>query len=140
MRQLAGDPQATPLNLNTYYEGEEDGATWDEDMLYACVCDSSWKVGLGSGERQESEWFGPDCSLRHCPTGNDPRTDIDDTDCFNKTAPFSSARGEAGNLCHVDCSNRGQCDYGSGKCQCYNGYYGEACTHEDVLAKYSIWG
>ena len=29
-----------------------------------CVCDSSWVVGLGSGERQEPEWFGADCSLR----------------------------------------------------------------------------
>jgi hypothetical protein len=28
------------------------------------LCDSSWPVGLGSGQTQEPEWFGPDCSLR----------------------------------------------------------------------------
>jgi hypothetical protein len=36
--------------------------TWDEDRMYGCVCDSSWAVGLRSGERQSSQWFGPDCS------------------------------------------------------------------------------
>ena len=33
-------------------------------MSMGCVCDSSWPVGLGAGERQEPEWFGADCSLR----------------------------------------------------------------------------
>ena len=41
----------------------QDTDTWDEDMTYGCVCDSSWPVGLGSGETQEPEWFGADCSL-----------------------------------------------------------------------------
>ena len=39
-------------------------STWDEDKIFGCVCESSWSVGLGSGETQEPEWFGPDCSLR----------------------------------------------------------------------------
>jgi hypothetical protein len=38
--------------------------TWDESKLYGCVCDSSWTVGLESGETQQAEWFGADCSLR----------------------------------------------------------------------------
>ena len=60
--------------------------TWDEEMIYGCVCDSAWEVGLGSGQTQEPEWFGPDCSLRHCPSGDDPSTDEDETDCEGVTS------------------------------------------------------
>lgn len=60
--------------------------TWDEEMIYGCVCDSSWEVGLGFGQTQEPEWFGPDCSLRHCPSGDDPSTVDDETDCYNVTS------------------------------------------------------
>lgn len=63
MKQLARMDSALPLGPNTYYEGDEDGATWDEDKVFGCLCDSSWPVGLGAGQRQEPEWFGPDCSL-----------------------------------------------------------------------------
>lgn len=66
--------------------GEDDTITWDEEMIYGCVCDSAWEVGLGSGETQEPEWFGPDCSLRHCPSGDDPNTVEDETNCFNVTS------------------------------------------------------
>ncbi len=66
--------------------GEDDTVTWDEEMIYGCVCDSAWEVGLGSGQTQEPEWFGPDCSLRHCPSGDDPSTDEDETDCEGVTS------------------------------------------------------
>ena len=36
----------------------------------------------------------------HCPSGDDPITSVDETDCENVTL------GDAGNLCHVECSNR----------------------------------
>lgn len=140
LKQLARQSDALPLNANTYYEGEEDGDTWDEDMIYACVCDSSWDVGLGVGQRQEPEWFGPDCSLRHCPSADDPMTDTDETDCYGKAAANSNAVGESGNKCHVDCANRGLCNYATGLCQCFNGFYGVDCTKESQLARYSIWG
>lgn len=41
----------------------QDQSTWDEDKLFGCVCDSTWNVGLDSGETQATTWFGPDCSL-----------------------------------------------------------------------------
>lgn len=63
LKQMARMSNALPLAPNTFYEGDVSGTTWDEDMIYGCVCDSSWSVGLGSGETQEPEWFGPDCSL-----------------------------------------------------------------------------
>jgi hypothetical protein len=62
--QMARLSYALPLGPNTFYEGDEDASTWDESMSYGCVCDSSWAVGLGPGETQVPEWFGPDCSLR----------------------------------------------------------------------------
>jgi len=33
---------------------------WDSDKIFGCNCDKGF--------------FGPDCSLRHCPTGDDPLT------------------------------------------------------------------
>jgi len=47
-----------------------DTKTFDAISTTACVCDSKWKVGLKSNETQDGEWFGPDCSLRHCPSGS----------------------------------------------------------------------
>lgn len=37
---------------------------WDFASIYGCYCDSSWPVGFDVGQRQLSEYFGPDCSLR----------------------------------------------------------------------------
>merc|ERR1712070_602357 len=115
MKQIASMSEALPLNNKTFeYEGKETSTTWDQDMLFGCVCDSSWEVGLESNKRQEPEWFGHDCSLRHCPTGDDPRTTADETDCHNVTAEGGYGVGQLGNKCHVDCSNRGLCNYRKG--------------------------
>jgi hypothetical protein len=137
--EMAKLSNALPLAPNTFYEGDDEGKTWDEDKSYGCVCDSSWTVGLGSNETQEPEWHGPDCSLRHCPSGDDPRTIMDETNCFNKTAKDSIYRGGEGNKCHVDCSNRGRCNLQTGICQCFNGYFGENCSTIEDRAKYAFW-
>ena len=42
--------------------------------------------------------------------------------------------GEPGNLCHVDCSNRGFCDHETGQCKCFQGFYGHNCHYKDALA------
>ena len=125
---------AYPVSAATTYSGATAGATWDEDMVYGCVCDSAWTVGLLSGQTQESEWYGPDCSLRHCPSANDPRTTADETNCEGKKPPYSNAVGLQGNLCHVDCANRGTCDSKRGRCSCFDGYYGDACNEMSALA------
>jgi len=133
---MASLSEALPLNNLTTYQGFPDSTTWDEEMIYGCVCDSEWTVGLGSGERQEPEWFGPDCSQRHCPSADDPRTEsVDETNCLGKKAKWSNAKGLAGNVCHVDCSNRGTCDFKTGQCSCYEGYFGLACNEMSALAK-----
>eukprot|EP00605_Chrysophyceae_sp_TOSAG23-4_P001464 GSChrysophyteH1.ASY1.ANO1.1600.1 assembled CDS len=102
-----GDPNA-PVCSN---RGDGDRDSWDANMFHACVCDSSWEVGLGAGQTQLAEFFGPACSFRRCPSGDDP---------------------PQGNLCHIDCSNAGTCDHKTGVCTCYEGFYGTACSMRRV--------
>ncbi len=131
--------EAQPLGTNFFYDKDlHTNEAWDGDVIYGCVCDSSWAVGLNNGETQTPEWFGPDCSLRHCPSGDDPLTTKDETDCYGKTQVTSNNSslniGNSGNLCHIDCSNRGICDYATGLCHCFKGFYGNSCNGISALA------
>ena len=45
----------------------------------------------------------------------------------------TGCRGASGNACHIECSNRGKCDNTKGSCECYPGFFGEACENYDVL-------
>ena len=132
MAEVAQMAEAVPVQASTTTYGSYATAattTWDQDQLTMCVCDSSWGVGLGVGQTQDPEWFGPACSLKRCPSGDDPETtDVDETDCEAKNG------GSAGNLCHVDCANRGYCDHNDGTCYCFNGFTGTACTKRNELA------
>jgi hypothetical protein len=104
--------------------------TWDADLGRMCLCDSSWTVGFGSGETNTAEYFGPACEYRHCPSGDDPFTrNVDETNCQGKTSPSGGSDvGALGNKCHVDCSNRGVCDFKTGECFCLPGYFGVNCA------------
>lgn len=55
-------------------------------------------------------------------------TAVDETDCSGKQAPGGFGVGQAGNKCHVDCSNRGKCDFTMGTCKCFSGFYGSNCA------------
>ena len=128
MKRMATMTDALPLSAATTYTGAEDTTTWDENKIYGCVCDSSWTVGLSSGATQQAEYFGPDCSMRRCPSGDDPRSiTVDETDCYQKVADGGFGTGEQYNKCHVDCSNRGTCDFTTGKCKCHTGFHGTTC-------------
>jgi hypothetical protein len=78
--------EAEPKALNFEYGTAKsiDNTAWDYKTLWGCVCDSSWSVGLGDGQVQLSEYFGPDCSLKRCPSGDDPFTHVDETNCHGK--------------------------------------------------------
>ena len=115
------------------YEGSASSTTWDESIGVGCLCDSSWTVGLGAGETQAPEFFGADCSLRRCPSHDDPMTAADETDCANVTAAGGHGVGKRGNKCHVECSNRGTCDYGNGLCKCFKGHTGVACERQTTI-------
>jgi len=66
MQELAAKSDALPLSNVTKYYGKLETTTWDVGTSYGCFCDSGWSVGLGDGETQTPEWFGPDCSERKC--------------------------------------------------------------------------
>jgi len=100
---------------------------WDAEAQQACVCDSSWAVGLGAGQTQVPEYFGAACESKRCPSADNPDTKLDETNCEGVTAPGGQGVGAAGNLCHVECANQGTCDYQTGFCTCKYGYYGDAC-------------
>jgi hypothetical protein len=51
---------------------------------------------------------GPDCGLIECGSGEDPKMGL------------GASNGR-------DCSGRGNCDYTTGKCQCFSSYYGSKC-------------
>lgn len=34
----------------------------------------------------------------------------------------------------MDCSGRGMCDYATGQCFCYDGFYGENCGKTTAMA------
>jgi len=58
---------------------------------------------------------GPDCSLEECPSGPD-------------------VLDGQGNNFGRDCSGRGICDYSSGICKCFQGYFGNRCEKQTVLS------
>ena len=74
----------------------------------------------------------------HCPSADDPLTTAIETDCSNVLAANSNHTGASGNKCQVDCANRGLCDYATGKCNCFDGFYGTACTLQNVLARSNL--
>jgi hypothetical protein len=135
MQEQASMANAFPLtnNVTTHLYGANDDSrnrsAWDYNIMYSCVCDSSWQVGLETGEWQLAEWWGPDCSLRRCPGGDDPMTAANETNCEGITAAGGRGVGKAGNGCYVECSNRGVCSYeeGVGTCKCFEGFLGENC-------------
>ena len=53
--------------------------------------------------------------MQECPSGSDPM-------------------GGYGNEAGRDCSGRGICNYKSGRCHCFAGYYGLACEDMTVVA------
>ena len=121
--ELSQAATVAPLDSNATYGVRAASNVWDAERIHGCVCDSGWAVGLGNAEIQVGEFYGGDCSLRRCPSGDDPiTTDVDESDCQGVN------RGEAGNLCYVPCSNRGDCDSSTGICSCYLGFAGEACN------------
>ena len=78
---MALEPNAAPFGGAYSYGGNQATTTWDEGKIFGCVCDSSWDVGYASGQTQATQYFGADCSLKRCPSGDDPRTTtIDETD------------------------------------------------------------
>jgi hypothetical protein len=121
--EVCAEASVAPVgDVSATYGLEVASTVWDAERIHGCVCDSSWAVGTGIGELPVPEYYGADCSLRRCPSGNDPvTTRLDETDCsLNGTHP--------GALCYVPCSNRGACHPRTGECSCHVGFAGRACA------------
>jgi len=92
------------------------------------ICYTAKQLAVEAGTKYETTWDsmkhvgcvcdlgfrGPDCSLQECPSG----TDV--------------LQGK-GNKQGRDCSGRGLCDYDTGLCKCFSGYYGTKCNMQTVL-------
>ena len=78
------------------------------------VYEKPWDAMKSVGCVCDNGYRGPDCSLQECPTGPDPL-------------------GGFGNEAGRDCSGRGKCDYTTGLCRCFGGFYGNKCQHNKLL-------
>jgi len=81
---------------------------YDANKQMGCQCDAGFR--------------GPDCSMIECPSGDDP---MGYWGGDGYKAGDATTKGPA-----MDCSGRGLCDYTSGECGCFKGYFGERCEYQ----------
>jgi len=99
---------------------------WDNNKHYGCKCNVGYR--------------GPDCSLQECPSDYDPlygcgggTCNTGGGTCANDGVSDCATPGYPHENQQRDCSGRGICDYESGVCMCFAGFYGEACGSQTIL-------
>jgi hypothetical protein len=93
------------------------GTCWPEKHLAvkaSRVYDAPWDAMKAIGCLCDAGFRGPSCEFQECPSGSDP---------------LDGYGNEAGR----DCSGRGLCDYGSGTCNCFSGFFGTRCQYQTTL-------
>ncbi|RLN94466.1 hypothetical protein BBJ28_00005384 [Nothophytophthora sp. Chile5] len=74
----------------------------------------AWDAIKHMGCYCDQGYRGPDCSLKECPSGADVLL-------------------AHGNVQGRDCGGRGKCNYESGDCECFPGYYGTSCESQTTV-------
>lgn len=75
---------------------------------------TAWDAEKQMGCYCDQGYRGPDCSLKECPSGDDV------------LLAYGRTQGR-------DCGGRGKCNYDSGDCECFPGYYGTACESQTTV-------
>ncbi|KAL3663343.1 hypothetical protein V7S43_011749 [Phytophthora oleae] len=75
---------------------------------------TAWDAVKHMGCYCDQGYRGPDCSLKECPSGDDV------------LLAFGQNQGR-------DCGGRGKCNYESGECECFPGYYGTSCDSQTTV-------
>lgn len=72
---------------------------------------SAYDADKSYGCKCDAGYRGPACDQVECPSGADPM-------------------GGDGGAEGMDCSGRGLCDFKSGVCKCFKGFFGERCESQ----------
>jgi len=104
----------------------EDAAALAADRVDIFVSNPSYDKLVSDAQAVHDQWMGADCSLMTCPRGMSwIRVSTSDT---TTTGSFTPDTGLTySHVDDVECSDKGMCDRGSGKCQCEPGFEGIAC-------------
>lgn len=115
--------RGTCQSIKTFFRDHEDAvnenggshslvytSAWDANKIFACKCEAGFR--------------GPTCALKECPSGSDPQQGPDG---------YGYNWDRTNTMEYRDCSGRGVCDYDTGLCQCFRGFFGEDCSLQTTL-------
>jgi hypothetical protein len=84
-------------------------------IFQGATYETPWDAEKHLGCKCDVGYRGPDCSRKECPSGED-------------------ILGGDGAVKGRECSGRGNCNFITGLCQCFDGYFGNKCQHQTVLS------
>lgn len=123
---------------------------WDADKEYGCKCDTGFRGpacdmqecpsftdpmnGCGGGPCNNALYDTGSAGVVEATTNLDLSTEAIATSYpFGKTYSACTKDSKCSTLEQRDCSGRGICDYETGQCNCFSGFYGEACQIQTIL-------